>query len=384
MLCCMFKSSRATHVRKLWKLRVHHESRGEEENADDIELKSIAHSVLKRLKEKQLESLVQSIELHGSENSQCVMLPRGEIRIGKKVLTPLVLCCRMWRWDNVSPGTDLKRLSCCRGGDDPIYECCNPYHWSLLTEPDCEITSGWSDVVKAKYTVDLDRPPDDPEEAVSMETGMTPTPRQEFSGSTSEDSNEGHHHSNMTSGVDPSLNTGQSSHGPHWCTVAYWELRERVGRLRTVFDKTYNIFQSLPLADGLCLDLLQSEPESDSIRRTREKIGFGVVLSKEGDGVWIYNRSQFPIFVNSPTLENPKTRTLYVHKVMPGYSLKIFDYTRAHLIVETCDPKVLDGPYDPNSIRVSFAKGWGRHYSRQFVTSCPCWLEIMLNITEGR
>lgn len=191
--------------------------------------------------------------------------------------------------------------------------------------------------------------------------------------------------------LDLSMDTSHMTHdcghmthtsNSHWCTVAYWELRDRVGRLRTVVDKTFNIFQNLPLGDGLCLELLQTEPESDAIRRTREKIGLGVVLSKESDGVWIYNRSSFAIFVNTPTLENPRSRTLYVHKVLPGYSLKIFDYMRAHLIVDTSDPKYLDGPFDPNSIRVSFAKGWGQLYSRQFVTSCPCWLEIMLNTTD--
>lgn len=161
--------------------------------------------------------------------------------------------------------------------------------------------------------------------------------------------------------------------------MAYWELRERVGRLLQVYDPAINIFENLPHGDGLSLQLLQEITDCENIRRTREKIGFGIVLSKENDGVWIYNRSNFPVFVNSPTLESPYSRTLYVHKLNAGYSLKIFDYERGHLMEEIRDPKYLDGPYDPSSIRISFAKGWGPNYCRQFMTSCPCWLEVLIN-----
>lgn len=187
-----------------------------------------------------------------------------------------------------------------------------------------------------------------------------------------------------TGPVSNGIDTGQTAHSPHWCHVAYWELRDRVGRLRPVHEPHINIFQNLPHGDGLCLQVLQGRSEFDSVRRTREKIGFGIVLSSEGDGVWVYNRAQHPIFVNSPTLEDPHSRTLYVHKVCPGYSLKIFDYSLAHLLLDVSDPKYLDGPYDPKTIRISFAKGWGSHYSRQFITSCPCWLEVMLSFDSSR
>ncbi|XP_045184894.1 mothers against decapentaplegic homolog 6-like isoform X2 [Mercenaria mercenaria] len=321
--------------------------------------------MLKRLKEKQLDALTQSVESKGGEETECVLLPKCEIRLGKKESTPLILCCRMWRWPDVTSLTELKRLPCCTTAGDPAYECCNPHHWSLLLQPDISmLPSGWEELEKAKYTDDLDRPPD---EAVSMETGMTPTPRRnEFSDISSQ----------FASGAD----TGQSTLNGHWCTLAYWELRQRMGRLLTVFDSFINIYEYLPRGDGLCLQVLQESAETDSVRRTREKIGFGVILSREGDAVWLYNRSQFAIFVHSPTLECPNRRTLNVCKVMPGYSLKIYDYNRRHFLDNIHDPKYLDGPYDPFSVRVSFAKGWGPHYSRQVITSCPCWLEIMLNI----
>lgn len=165
----------------------------------------------------------------------------------------------------------------------------------------------------------------------------------------------------------------------HWCNVAYWEHRTRVGRLYTVYEYSVSIFYDLPQGTGLCLGQLNLDHRSITVQRTRGKIGFGILLSKEPDGVWVYNRSEHPIFVNSPTLDMPNSRTLVVRKVMPGYSIKVFDYERSCLLRHCTETDFLDGPYDPNSVRISFAKGWGPCYSRQFITSCPCWLEILLN-----
>lgn len=135
MLCCMFKSHRSTLVRRLWKLRCQNETGSTTESPEDLELKSVVHSMLKRLKEKQLESLIQSIESKGGEAGECVLLPKGETRFGKKTMTPVIMCCKMWRWSEITNFTDIKRLPCCTSANDPSYECCNPHHWSLLSEP---------------------------------------------------------------------------------------------------------------------------------------------------------------------------------------------------------------------------------------------------------
>lgn len=170
----------------------------------------------------------------------------------------------------------------------------------------------------------------------------------------------------------------------HWCSVAYWELRQRVGRLFTVRDTSVNVFQDLPQGTGMSLCVLQNSTQchDESVSRTRDKIGLGVVLIKEEDGVWVYNRSDYPVFVNSPTLEIPNSRTCVVKKVPPGYTLKIYDYERSRLIRFMLDDAKKDGPYDASSVRISFAKGWGPHYSRQFITSCPCWIEVLLHINR--
>nr|XP_025976787.1 mothers against decapentaplegic homolog 6-like [Dromaius novaehollandiae] len=177
-------------------------------------------------------------------------------------------------------------------------------------------------------------------------------------------------------GEDTSLSRSAVKDG-YWCKLAYWEHRTRVGRLYAVHEASVNVFCELPQGSGFCLGQLRAANRSEAVRRARGKIGRGLLLSREPGGVWAYNRSEHPIFVNSPTLGPPGTRGLAVHKVLPGYSVKVFDYERAGCLAGWRHPG--DGPCDPNSVRISFAKGWGPCYSRQFITSCPCWLEILLD-----
>lgn len=150
-----------------------------------------------------------------------------------------------------------------------------------------------------------------------------------------------------------------------------------MGRLYAVHEVSVNVFGELPRGSGFCLGQLPAAHRSRAVRRARGKIGRGLVLSREPGGVWAYNRSEHPIFVSSPTLGPPGARGLTVLKVLPGYSAKVFDYERAGGVGGWRLPS--EGPCDPHSVRISFAKGWGPCYSRQFITSCPCWLEVLLN-----
>ncbi|ETE58651.1 Mothers against decapentaplegic-like 6, partial [Ophiophagus hannah] len=164
----------------------------------------------------------------------------------------------------------------------------------------------------------------------------------------------------------------------YWCKLAYWEYRLRVGRLYPVHGDYVCVFSNLPNGNGLCLGQLASRNRSPAVRRTQAKIGRGLLLSQEASGVWAYNRSEHPLFVCSPTLGTGGSSAPPVHKILPGYSIKVFDYERAtHLAGRR--PGAGEGPHDGHTIRISFGKGWGASYTRRFITSCPCWLEVLLN-----
>uniref|UniRef100_A0A671MSI2 Mothers against decapentaplegic homolog n=1 Tax=Sinocyclocheilus anshuiensis TaxID=1608454 RepID=A0A671MSI2_9TELE len=304
------------------------------------ELKTATYSLLKRLKENTLDTLLEAVESKGGMPSDCVMVSRTELRLGGHMAPPQLLICKLYRWSDLQHTAQLKALCECKsfGAQDGPVVCCNPYHYSRLCGPDLSDST-------LSYT----------------ETEAASSP-------------------NITQGdfSDASLSPDAPKQS-HWCNVAYWEHRTRVGRLYPVYQPAVSIFYDLPQGTGFCLGQLSLDQRSSTVQRTRGKIGYGLLLSNEPDGVWAYNRSQHPIFVNSPTLDIPGSRSLVVRKVMPGYSIKVFDYECSSMLRHGAKSELLDGPYDPNSVRISFAKGWGPCYSRQFITSCPCWLEILLN-----
>lgn len=362
------------------------------------ELKNVTYALLKRLKEKPLDALLEAVESKGGMPSDCVLVPQTELRLGVHSTSPPFLLCKLYRWTDLHHSTQLKALCHCqsfRALDSSETVCCNPYHYSLLCGPES---------------------PPPPYSRLSPSDEHKPLELSDSTLSTlSYTETVAPHSPDVTPRLfsDPGTSVGSSSscgRRSHWCSVAYWEQRTRVGRLYPAHEPSLSIFYDLPQGTGLCLGQLNavanasnshrcdggsghhgnrshrggsgSSSTGSCVQRTRSKIGYGIVLSQEPDGVWIYNRSQHPVFVHSPTLDLPSSvRGLTVRRVMPGYSLKVFDYDKSSWILQQgMEPPVgLEGPYDPHSVRISFAKGWGPCYSRQFITSCPCWVEVLLN-----
>ena len=170
-----------------------------------------------------------------------------------------------------------------------------------------------------------------------------------------------------------------------WCYVAYWELNKRIGDFYEGFDEIINVYDgvSLPSWEGFRLSTLDRKADApDVIKRVRKHVGLGLQLTREVDGVWLYNRSDYALFANGPTLTHDSStiakHNIRVHKVPPGYSLKVYNYGQVPTVHRTHDKtRCLTLP---QTVRVSFAKGWGitdtNSYCRPFVTSCPCWIEI--------
>uniref|UniRef100_A0A3P8RMF2 Mothers against decapentaplegic homolog n=1 Tax=Amphiprion percula TaxID=161767 RepID=A0A3P8RMF2_AMPPE len=354
------------------------------------ELASTANAFLKRLKERCLDALVKAVETRGGAPSECVMVPSTELRLGAHLVSPQHLLCKMFRWSDLPVSARLKALSHCQsfGSVDSAKVCCNPHHYSRLCGPESP---------PPPYSRSDEHKPLDSTLSYT-ETAPPPLPSPP--------------HIMPRDYTDTGTSLGSSSsagHRSHWCSVAYWEQRTRVGRLYPTYEPSLSIFYDLPQGTGLCLGQLHanayhsrrddpggssglhgrhghggggnsSSSSSSGVQQIRSKIGFGIVLSREPDGVWVYNRSQHPVFVHSPTLDPPSARGLSVKRVMPGFSLKVFDYECSSWMAEHgVKPESQEGPWDPHSVRISFAKGWGPCYSRQFITSCPCWLEVLLN-----
>lgn len=138
--------------------------------------------------------------------------------------------------------------------------------------------------------------------------------------------------------------------------------------------------------EGFRLSSLERKLDvADVVKHVRKHIGQGVQITREVDGVWIYNRSEYSLFANGTTLNHCSSPVsscsryeVRVQKIPPGYSLKVYNYSQLPIVQRTHDRT--KGLTLPQTVRVSFAKGWGTtetaSYCRPFVTSCPCWIEI--------
>ncbi|KAM9294698.1 mothers against decapentaplegic homolog 6-like [Gastrophryne carolinensis] len=352
----MFRPRRSLSTRRLWRRRCGTLSRGPGEGgAPSLEelhngLRPAALQLFKKLRDEQLWQLAEAVESKGRWDCGCVWIPL-EGRPGKQALPPQVLLCKLYRWPDLRVPAELKRLSQCenywRKSTEGNAVCCNPFHYSRLLPPDPTTLLPYK----------------------ARENPRPPKPLHTLI-------NQGSSFCNVRGVHDTTLSRGSQRDGP-WCKLAYWEHRTRVGRLFSVSEPSVHIFHDLPKGSGFCLGFLGTGARSDTVRRTRKKIGQGLTLSHEQGEVWVYNRSEHPVFINSPTLTRMNARGPPVCKLLPGYSIKVFD---AQLAESFPGGLALgEGPCDPRSVRISFAKGWGGCYSRQFITSCPCWLEILLS-----
>uniref|UniRef100_A0A8D0F3K9 Mothers against decapentaplegic homolog n=1 Tax=Strix occidentalis caurina TaxID=311401 RepID=A0A8D0F3K9_STROC len=306
--------------------------------------------------ERQLEGLLHAVESRGGARTPCLLLPaKADSRLGQHWYPLPVLLCKVFRWPDLRHSAEVKRLCCCEsyGKAHPELVCCNPHHLSRL----CELES--PPPPYSRYPMDF----------------LKPTGKWTFSMQAADKKGKA---SPLSGETSPAF-SHDSGDRSHWCVVAYWEEKMRVGRLYSVQEPSLDIFYDLPQGNGFCLGHLNSDNKSQLVQKVRSKIGYGIQLTKEVDGVWVYNRSSYPIFIKSATLDNPDSRMLLVHKVFPGFSIKAFDYEKAYSLQRPNDHEFMQQPWTGFTVQISFVKGWGQCYTRQFISSCPCWLEVIFN-----
>ena len=85
------------------------------------------------------------------------------------------------------------------------------------------------------------------------------------------------------------------------------------------------------------------------------------------DLLHVYNDSDYPIFIQSLTLDFiTKGRLPAVKKVQPSFSTRVFDFDRCREMLE-CEKTPQSGNIPDNPFCF-----WGPNYIRQYPSSCPC------------
>lgn len=120
----MFRSRRATLTKRLTKAARKRRPPGV--GADDCAAANV-DILLRQLQDNQLEMLLRAVERSGGD---CVL-----VRKERSQSPAHLICCQTWRWPEVRQASELRRLPSCRSASDPVYVCCNPYHWSRLCQP---------------------------------------------------------------------------------------------------------------------------------------------------------------------------------------------------------------------------------------------------------
>ncbi|XP_065371095.1 uncharacterized protein Dad [Calliphora vicina] len=344
------------------------------------------NTLMKQLKGSQISSLLKAVKSRHDQvipimppatsttssqrccvanyQTNCILIRRADI-LGEE---PYVIACRLFFWRDLKNASQLKRLPVCPNERDTVYVCCNPLHWCRILETETAPLPYQSQRMNHF-------------EGENSQNGINSS-----SFGSTDPENIRQKYSDLRARVSESVTTDGEDRrcSPNWCEVAYWEMAQRVGERYPADTPTINIFSDKPNAstgdhkDGMCLKELiekRTTPSPDDVQYTRQKIGLGVTLSQELDGVWLYNRSTVPIFVYSPTLTESWYR---VCRVEPGDCLRAFDKYRAQTLVHPGQfTGVQTGPIDKYSMRISFGKGWGCSYKRPDITLCPCWLEVL-------
>ncbi|KAM6902754.1 mothers against decapentaplegic homolog 2 isoform 5-T5 [Xenentodon cancila] len=321
-------------------------------------------SLVKKLKKTgQLDELEKAISTQNS-NTKCVTIPRsldGRLQVSHRKGLPHVIYCRLWRWPDLHSHHELRAIDTCQYAfnlkKDEV--CVNPYHYQrvetpvlppvlvprhteILTElpPLDDFTNSIPE--NTNFPAGIDPPnnyiPDTPPPGYMSEDGETSDQQMNQSmesGSPAEMSPSTL--SPVSHGLD--LQPVTYSEPAFWCSIAYYELNQRVGETFHASQPSLTVdgFTDPSNSERFCLGLLSNVNRNATVEMTRRHIGCNLK---------IFNNQEFA--------------ALLAQSVNQGFEA-VYQLTRM------C------------TIRMSFVKGWGAEYRRQTVTSTPCWIELHLN-----
>lgn len=344
----MFRIHRKYLAHQIWKARVICIGDQVSEKTFGI-LKQVVHRYLAALDYTALVLLFKILtrqseaglcfKARSGPSSSCSRSPLDEDIEGERYLLS-----RVWRWPQLKDTHDFKHIeSACESQSMEDCLCVNPFHFSRIIKRDTIPYRNF----QASKEMDFE------------DSGLSCTSRE-----TQSDTEE-------TIPVGPSC-TRTYRPSPAWVKLAYWEGNTRVGHMFHGYDKTINIYESIAKSKenrtGFCLRELERTREmNEPTKVVFKNIGNGVQVNLEDGNIWIYNNSLSSVFLNGELLQTLyNTRTPKVEKLPSGYGLKIFD----------CRTGVNKRRNEPYSLRVSFVKGFGSGYKRQYITNCPCWIEM--------
>ncbi|XP_014673033.1 PREDICTED: mothers against decapentaplegic homolog 5-like [Priapulus caudatus] len=385
-------------------------------------------SLVKKLKKKKgaLEDLEKALSTPG-QPSKCVTIPRsldGRLQVSHRKGLPHVIYCRVWRWPDLQSHHELKPLEVCEYPFSAKQKevCINPYHYKRVESPVLPpvLVPRYSEYPPAMGAPSAGPPsfqavpePHMPQNVSYSAHGFTTTqPHSPHPGgmpsvtSPNPTSSPGSPFSLPADTPPPAYGPPEENDNPMdttlpvaadlqpvtyqepqcWCSIAYYELNNRVGEVFHASSHSIVVDGFTDPSnnnDRFCLGLLSNVNRNSTIENTRRHIGKGVHLYYVGGEVYAECLSDSSIFVQSRNCNHhhgfhPTT----VCKIPPGCSLKIFNNQEFAQLLSQSVNHGFEAVYELTkmcTIRMSFVKGWGAEYHRQDVTSTPCWIEIHLH-----
>ncbi|XP_059505804.1 mothers against decapentaplegic homolog 2 isoform X4 [Stegostoma tigrinum] len=331
---------------------------------DDKWCEKAVKSLVKKLKKTgQLDELEKAITTQ-SCNTKCVTIPRsldGRLQVSHRKGLPHVIYCRLWRWPDLHSHHELRAIETCEYAfnlkKDEV--CVNPYHYQRVETPVLP------PVLVPRHTeIPAELPPlDDYTHSIPENTnfpaGIEPQtnyiPETPPPGYISEDGETSDQQMNQSMDTGSPAEMSPSTLSPvnhsldlqpvtysepaFWCSIAYYELNQRVGETFHASQPSLTVdgFTDPSNSERFCLGLLSNVNRNATVEMTRRHIGCNLK---------IFNNQEFA--------------ALLAQSVNQGFEA-VYQLTRM------C------------TIRMSFVKGWGAEYRRQTVTSTPCWIELHLN-----